>query len=141
MKNTVTLFTILATAFISTVVKSQDEGLLSDLYLKGKWTATCPIEVVNHASIRSCELCNFVIDPNDKSKGESKDFEMNFQADSIIINQNGKITTVPYTRNKDNHSFSFSLKNKQFNFRMFLYNKQRIIEDSDGLVLVLSKTN
>jgi hypothetical protein len=139
MKITLTLFTILSTILISTAVKAQDEGFLSDMYLKGKWNASCAVEIVNNASIKNCELCNFVVDAKDKSKAETKDVELNFQADSLIINQNGNVKTVAYARNKDNHSFSFILNGKQYNFRMFLYNKQRIIEDSDGHILVLTK--
>lgn len=65
---------------------------------------------------------------------------MNFLADSIVLNQNGKMTTVPYKRNTDNHSFSFTLDNKTYNFRMFLDHKRRIIEDiNDGMIMVLEK--
>jgi len=138
MKHTTSLLFI-AAILITTIVHAQDEGSISELYLKGKWTASCAMEVKDKASIRNCEICPFVIDPNDKSKAETKDIEMNFQADSITINQNGKVTTVSYSRNKDNHSIGFSLNGKQYNFRVFFYNKQRILEDGDGLLVVLEK--
>jgi hypothetical protein len=139
MKHSKKVFTLIVTIFISIVVHGQEKTYISEMYLQGKWTATCPTEITDHASIQQCELCPFVINPDDKSKGETKDIEMTFEKDYLTLNQNGNVTTVPYTRNKDNHSFSFTLNNKLHNFRMFIYNKQRIIEDSDGLLMVLDK--
>ncbi|HMR45807.1 MAG TPA: hypothetical protein PKC85_03345 [Bacteroidia bacterium] len=140
MKFTKSFFALLATVLMANIASEQDEGPVSEMYLKGKWTATCATEVLDKANIRSCEICPFVIAPDNKRSTEIKDIEMTFHADSITITQNGKVTTVPYTRNKDSHAISFTLNNKQYNFRMFFYNKQRILEDSDGLLVVLEKT-
>ena len=141
MKHLKKIITTFSAIFISLITLAQSGTPISEMYLKGKYTASCATEVLDHASWHNCQLCPFVIDPNDKSKGETKDIEMTFQNDSITFNQNGKITTVPYKRNPDTHAFSFTLGDKQYNFRMFLYNKQRIIEDSDGMILVLDKVN
>ena len=133
--------TILSALFISLsiVVYAQDTGPVSEMYLKGKWKAECAIEVADQASIQNCQLCPFVIDPSDKSSASIKDVELTFDADSLTLNQNGSVTQVPYTRNGDTHSFSFVLNKKKFTFRVFFYNKQRIIEDGDGLLVVLTK--
>jgi hypothetical protein len=131
---------ILGIVLSSMIVNAQNEGRNKDLYLKGKWSGSCATEIIDHASIRLCELCPFEIDPIDKSKGRFINIELNFLSDSIEFNQNGKITTIPFKRNKDNHSFSFILNEKQYNFRMFLYEQQRIIEDGDGMILVLTKS-
>ena len=136
MKHAKKFLTLIVTVFISNISCGQPN---SEMYLSGKWTASCAVEILDYASIRNCQLCPFVNNPNDKSSGEVKDIEMTFQSDSILINQNGKITTVRYTRNKDTHAISFTLNNKQYNFRMFIYNKQRILEDKDGLIMILEK--
>lgn len=138
MKHTKKIFALLATVFISMIALGQNHVPVSEFYLSGKWTATCATEIVDKSSIRNCELCPFVIDPNDKSSGTTKAIDLTFQNDSILINQNGKVTTVAYIRNKDTHAVSFTLNNKQYNFRMFLWGNERILEDSDGLLLVLT---
>ena len=122
--------------FISTFSPAQSN---SELSLSGKWTASCPPEILDHASMRHCELCPFVINPKNKSQGEVKDIEMTFQPDSVTLNQNGKLTTVSYTRNKDTHAVAFMCNNKQYYFRVFLDGERRILEDSDGMILVLEK--
>jgi len=139
MNHTKKIFTSLAAVFISAIVYGQSGTPFSEMYLKGKYTAACAMEVIDHATIRNCELCPFVIDPNNKSRAETKDIEMTFTNDSLTLNQNGKITTVPYVRNKDNHSFSFTLDKKAYSFRVFFNSSQSIIEDSNGLLMVLEK--
>lgn len=141
MKNFKLIASAIITVFILTFVHGQDEGPVSEMYLKGKWDAECIMEVLNHSLIRSCELCPWVVDPNNKSKASNKDIEMDFGADSLTLNQNGAITTVPFTRNKDTHAFTFALNSRQYSFRVFYYNKQRILEDNDGLLMVLTKVN
>ncbi len=141
MKHALTVLAFIVAVCISNISQAQDERDFANLYLKGKWIASCPPEILDHASMQQCELCPFIINPNNKTQGSVKDIEMNFLADSIVINQNGKLTTVPYKRNKDNHAISFTLKDKTYNFRMFLDEKRRILEDSDGMILVLEKAN
>lgn len=126
------------TVFISNIAFGQAN---SEMYLSGKWTASCSVEILDQSTTRHCELCQMVINPKDRSQGEVKDIEMTFNSDSILINQNGILTTVPYKRNKDTHAISFTLNNKKYNFRMFLDGNRRILEDSDGLIMVLEKTN
>ncbi len=139
MKIFKSIFNLLATFLIVNIAYGQHEGPISEMYFKGKWMATCAMEFMDKASIRNCEICPFVINPTNKSNAETKDIEMDFKADSITINQQGKLTTVPYSRNTDTHATSFTLNDKPYNFRWFYYNKQRILEDSDGLLLVLEK--
>jgi hypothetical protein len=140
MKLTKNIFAILIAVFVSTIAHGQNEGRNQDMYMEGKWTASCATEIQDHASMKHCELCPFVINPNNKSQARIKDIGMNFFTDSIAFNQDGKMSTVPFRKNKDNHSFSFTLNNKQYDFRMFLWEEQRIIEDSDGMILVLTKS-
>jgi hypothetical protein len=120
---------------------SQDSGPLSEMYLTGKWKAECTAEVMDRSGLRMCELCPFTVDTASKSSGRVSDFELNFLTDSLVINRNGNEVTVPYTRDKDNHSFAFNLSEKQYSFRVFLYNRQRILEDSQGSLIVLTRVN
>src|SRR5688572_11285446 len=138
MKHAKNIFAILLIILLSKTSRGQDE-YLKDLYLKGKWTASCPVEILDHASMQQCRLCPFVIDTKNKSRGQVKDIEINFMADSIQFNQSGKITVIPYIRNKETHALSFMLDHKQYNFRMFLDDDRRILLDSDGMILVLEK--
>ena len=124
----------------SQFVKAQNEGWLEDMYMQGKWNASCATEVVDHATIRNCELCLFVLNPADKSQGSPHDIDLTFNPDSLILDQNGRKTTVRWQRNKDDHSFWFNLAGKKYAFRVFLYGSdKRILEDSEGLLLVLEK--
>ena len=132
-----TILAILGFTLISSLVFSQNEGDISQMYMTGKWTAVCPYEVVEHAAIRMCELCPNVIDPNNKSSIRTLDIEMNFKNDSLQLRQNGVVATVPILRNKYNHSFSFTLNNKDYYFRVFFYGDRRILVGKDGLIMVL----
>lgn len=136
MKHTMYILVLLAAVLTSTFSFGQSN---SEMHLSGKWNASCSVEILDHASMRNCELCPFVINPNNKSQGELKGIQMIFQSDSIQINQNGKLSTVFYTRNKDTHAIQFTLNNKQYNFRMFIDGQRRILEDTDGMILVLEK--
>ena len=138
MNNSKSILISLAFIFASTLAWGQGESF-KDLYLKGKWIASCPPEILDHATMRECQLCDFVINSNNKSSAKIMDVEMNFLADTIIFNQSGKTTSVPYTRNMDTHAISFTFGNKQYNFRMFLDDERRILVDSDGTVMVLKK--
>ncbi|HLG33832.1 MAG TPA: hypothetical protein VI757_03045 [Bacteroidia bacterium] len=141
MKTKATLILILGLIFSR--AQGQNKGYISDLYMSGKWTATCATEIIDRAGWRVCGLCVYPTNPNDSSSWQHADIiELNFLSDSLIITQDGRMTTVSWTRNTDNHSFSFIFNNKPYHFRMFLYGKQkRIIEDSDGMLLVLEKVN
>jgi hypothetical protein len=108
--------------------------------LAGKWTASCPIEFMNKASMTYCELCPFVIDSLNKSKAELKDIEMTFLNDSIKFNRDGKQQTVVYAMNKDTHSFQFNLNKRKYKFRVFYIEKKVILENSDGLTMLLERT-
>ena len=130
------VITLLVIVFTSTIVRGQDESF-KDLYLKGKWKASCPVEIQNNATMKYCQLCPFVV--NSLKEGQIKEIEINFLSDSIAFNQNGKMSTVPYTRNKDTHAIGFTLDNKQYSFRMFLDDDRRILVDSDGMLVVLEK--
>ena len=129
---------LLFAPFILTIAAGQDGVPLAEMYLKGRWKAECPIEVKHHAGMYVCELCSFIIDKNDRHIATFADFEMDFGEDSLTIIQNEKSVTVPYTTNKDTHAFSFLLNEKQYSFRVFHHDDIKIIEDSEGLLLVLT---
>ena len=141
MNHSKSILTILGFIFTSAIAQGQNEGDISQLYMTGKWIASCPLEVIDKAAIRICELCPILINPHDMNHGETNNLEMTFQNDSIRLNQNGRKTTVLCERNKYNHSFSFALNNKNYYFRVFMYDDKRILENSGGLVLVLEKIN
>ena len=134
MKHSKTLLTLLVTILITTISYAQN----GEMYLQGKWKASCPVEFTENVGILNCQICPIAIS-SDKKSIEIKDVEMDFGTDSIIINQNGTITTVPYAQNKDTHAINFTLNNKQYKLRVFMHNEQKILEDSDGLLLVLDK--
>ena len=120
---------------------SQDSGTDSRQDISGKWIAKCATEFVDHATIRNCELCPFVIDPVNKSRAEIKDIEMSFQKDSVILNRGGEISAIPYLMNKDNRSISFNFNKKNYDFRLFYIEDEFILEDSDGLVILLRRAD
>ena len=124
-----------------TLSSAQEGTLLSDLYLKGKWTAECPEEIMNRVGFRLCELCPFVSVSKTSNLSRIKEIDLDFGADSLTLNQNGITSKVPYTRDKDNHSITFFLKEKQLHFRVFIYGDQRILEDEQGLLMVLTKAD
>ena len=118
---------------------SQDGKRLEDLYLIGKWKGICPVEIVNHASLSYCELCSFELDPNNKKIASIGEIELNFNEDSLTLSRDSQSLTLPYTRNKDNHSVTFIYKDKTFHFRVFHYEDKRIIQDDDGMMVVLEE--
>lgn len=125
---------------ISIGLFAQNEGSLDQLYLQGKWSATCPIEVVNRVSIQNCMLCQFEKDPNNSKSIGSSTIELNFKGDSLEIIRGKNSAIVAMTRNIDNHSFQFDFEGEKYSFRMFLYGSdKRIIENSDGTLVVMEK--
>jgi hypothetical protein len=120
-------------------VSAQEKQYLSDMYLKGKWTASCPIEVVDHASMQYCGLCSFTQDPANKKMAHIQDVEMNFMQDSIILDRSGEHASVPYKHDPNNHSFAFKLGNEDYSFRVFMDGDTRVLVNKDGRVVVLRK--
>jgi len=111
--------------------------------MSGKWKTECTYEVIDQAGIRICPLCHYLKNPADSASWQDADkVELNFLPDSLVITQDGRSTIVPWTRNPDNHSFSFTFNNTPYHFRMFIYGKhKRIIEGCNGLPLVLEKVD
>lgn len=130
---------LLLLAIFSTIISFSYGQPIAELYLQGKWKAECPMEVLDHASWINCQLCPWVQEPDKKSSGNVKDIEMTFGADSLTLNQNGTINTVAFTRDKDTHAISFTLSGKPYYFRVFLTEDQYILEDGNGLLMVLTK--
>lgn len=97
------------------------------------------MEVMNKASFRHCELCSFVSVSNDKNTSMIKGVQLDFETDSLTLNQRGKITTIPYTRDTNDHSIRFRFLEKNYFFRVFIHNDQYILESADGLLMVLTK--
>ena len=107
--------------------------------LSGKWYAECAEEYANMSTINCCELCPFVIDQVDKSKGQIKDIEFTFTPDIITIKRPDGITTLPYSMDADTHTFQILFKEHNLTFRVF-YNKHNIIlEDQDGYIVTLRR--
>jgi len=96
---------------------------------------------MNRVGFRFCELCPFVSVSKTSNLSRIKEIDLDFGADSLTLNQNGITSKVPYTRDKDNHSITFFLKEKQLHFRVFIYGDQRILEDEQGLLMVLTKAD
>jgi hypothetical protein len=134
-----TFLPILGFVFISVMAQGQNDGSVSQMYLAGKWTAVCPFEVINASTIRTCDLCPVLTDRKQAGSAETTAIEMTFQSDSIHVKQHGKVSVIPYTSDKNSHAVSFSLNNKKYNFRVFLYGEKCILEDADGLMMVLEK--
>jgi len=144
MKKTKILLIVIVMIFISgTITFGQSGTPISELYLKGKYSVTCTTEIIDEASWEVCGFCNYKKDPKDtNSWTEAKNVEMNFLKDTLIITQDDRKTAVPYTRNPNNHSFSFTFEKELYHFRMFFIDKgKRIIENSDGRVLLLEQAN
>lgn len=139
MKKFIPIVFLFALLFSHFLTVAQESVALSDLYLKGKWKASCSVEVLDHVTIQNCELCKFTIDKQDKSKASVSEFEMEFGEDSITIFRAGKEQVISYKRDKDNHSITFNDGNKEYHFRMFLDDERRILEDADGMLIVLKK--
>lgn len=139
MKKFIPIVFLFALLFSHFLTVAQESVALSDLYLKGKWKASCSVEVLDHVTIQNCELCKFTIDKQDKSKASVSEFEMEFGEDSIAIFRAGKVRVISYKRDKDNHSITFNDGNKEYHFRMFLDDERRILEDADGMLIVLKK--
>ena len=112
---------------------------INQLYLRGKYRAECPMEVMDKASFRHCELCSFMSFSNDKNTSMIKGVQLDFGTDSLTLNQHGKITKVPYTRDTNDHSIRFRFLEKNYFFRVFIHNDQYILESADGLLVVLTK--
>ena len=130
---------VLGFALLSSLTYGQKYGDVSQMYLSGKWTAVCPIEVVDRVTLRSCELCPFIINPGNHSQAESAEIVITFMKDSLQLYRNGDSKKVPYTRDKDNHSIRFKYNNKDFDFRVFHYGDKRILVGKDGLIMVLEE--
>lgn len=112
---------------------------INQLYPRGKYRAECPMEVMNKASFRHCELCSFMSFFNDKNTSMIKGVQLDFGTDSLTLNQHGKITKVPYTRDTNDHSIRFRFLEKNYFFRVFIHNDQYILESAEGLLVVLTK--
>jgi len=121
----------------SVFANAQNEGSFDDLTWSGKWSAVCPPEMVDRVTIRNCELCPMTIEG---SSAYTNDIEMIFAKDSLQIIQKGEASTVPIKRNKKNLSFGFTFHKRNYEFRVFLYDDLRILEEKDGLLLILCKT-
>jgi hypothetical protein len=124
---------------INTCLISQRGTPVSELFLQGKWRASCPLEVMDKATIKMCELCSFETNPTKPSQGKTKDFEMDFQADKIALRYGEETSTVSYSRDKNTHSISFNYKGRRYHFRVFFHNNERILVNKDRTLLVLKQ--
>ena len=134
MKQSKTILAILGFTLVSSLVFSQKEGDISQMYLSGKWSAVCPMEIVDRVTIQNCELCPIVINQN---QAQTSDILITFMKDSLQLIRNGGSEMVPYKRDQNNHSIQFKYNNKDFSFRVFHYGDRRILVGKDGLIMVL----
>ena len=112
---------------------------INQLYPRGKYRAECPMEVMDKASFRHCELCPFVSVSKSDNTSMISEIQLDFGTDSLTLNQRGKFTTVPYTRDTNDLSIRFRFSEKDYFFRVFIHNDQYILESADGLLMVLTK--
>ena len=112
---------------------------INQLSLRGKYRAECPMEVMDKASFRHCELCPFVSVSKSDNTSMISEIQLDFGTDSLTLNQRGKFTTVPYTRDTNDLSIRFRFSEKDYFFRVFIHNDQYILESAEGLLVVLTK--
>lgn len=135
-----TNITLILLLFLHGILNAQNKGIpVAEMNLTGKWIVSCPVEIVDKATMKHCELCTVQISQENPGKAQIHDFEMDFQADKIIMKHGDKTSTVSYTRNPDNHSISFAFGNSKFHFRSFINNNDRILLNHDGTILYLTK--
>lgn len=131
----------LLSMFAFTVNAQKIEKPLVADYLKGNYKAECLTELVDQgAFLRKCEFCTLGFDEK-AQEYFVKNIEISFTADSLTINQYGKLTTVKYNGSKETNSFSFFYDKKYYNFKVFAYKEQFILEEDNGLLTVLTKLN
>ena len=110
--------------------------------LFGKWTASCPIEWSDYATLHFCALCNSMNDSTKKQKpGNISDIQMTFENDSIRFSHDGASKAVAYTIDHDTQSVQFTFKNKEYIFRTFYSGDKVILENSDGRLMVLERND
>lgn len=109
------------------------------LNIQGAWTASCPMEYMDKASIQHCDLCAFVVDEKDRSKAHTVDAELTFINDSIHIKRYSYTETVSYSMNDNTHAIQFTFADKEYKFRVFYAGEGIILQDDQGLLLVMEK--
>jgi hypothetical protein len=112
---------------------------INQLYPRGKYRAECPMEVMDKASFRHCELCPFMSVSKSDNTSMTSEIQLDFGTDSLTLIQRGKITKVPYTRDTNDLSIRFRFSEKDYFFRVFIHNDQYILESAEGLLVVLTK--
>lgn len=117
--------------------KKNNSGL--EPTFSGKWEASCAIQHRSVAMMSFCDLCPFIIDPNDQSKAQLKKVMLTFNNGNVSIERNGETTTAPFTVDKETHALSFQLKETNYKFKTFYSGKQIILLDEDGGSPVLLK--
>lgn len=137
MKHIQKIFAVFVAVFITNISFGQS---VREMHLTGKFKVSCATEISRDHTIHNCGICQFIVDPNDRSRARITEVEMTFEADSILIRQDGKLSTVPYSNNENTRVVGFTLNKVDYNFRMFLYDDNKIIlENRDGSLLTLEK--
>jgi|JI10StandDraft_1071094.scaffolds.fasta_scaffold635495_2 hypothetical protein len=107
--------------------------------LFGKWTANCPTERLDIATVQFCELCPMKI--IDKTSLKILDFELNFDQKMVNLNIDNKVVSVPYKWNEATESIQLTYNNIFYSFKILTTNNPKLIilKNTDGNLMILNK--
>ncbi len=107
--------------------------------LFGKWTANCPTEKLDSATIQFCELCPVKV--INKSSMEILDFELNFDKKMVYLNLENKVIPIPYKWNDASETIQLTHNNIFYSLKILTTNdpKMIILKNSNGILIVLNK--
>jgi hypothetical protein len=107
--------------------------------LLGKWTANCPTERLDIATVQFCELCPMKI--IDKTSLKILDFELNFDQKMVNLNIDNKVVSVPYKWNEATESIQLTYNNIFYSFKILTTNNPKLIilKNTDGNLMILNK--
>ena len=137
------LYSFLFSWSIFTISNVNAQGISYDAKssLEGKWIANCATEFQDKATIKHCEICQFVVDKNDSSRATLEDIDMEFSGDSLAISTNGHYEKVHYDFDSNKNTINFPYNKIEHSFRILYSVKQVILEDNEGSALLLTRTD
>lgn len=107
--------------------------------LYGKWTASCPFEKIDAASMQFCSIC-----PQEQNSTSSlivKDFDIAFDKSEVKIGNEANFISTSYKWNNDLNAIEFQYKGTTYKFKVLTGadEKHIVLKDTDGLLVVLAK--
>lgn len=109
--------------------------------LFGRWVVSCPIEYTSKSSIKLCDICSA------QSKTTSgvtiNNVEIEFISKMLKYKSDSDSITTNYSWDDELNVIEFKLKEKMYKFKV-LYtsdNKEFVLKDNDGFVILLKKKN